>query len=479
MNAQRHDKTGMPHQRSRLRAVGVAGALVLTMTTVFAPAIADETPTPSDSAPPGAAAPQYPVVASRLDNPRGLAVAPDGDIYVAESGHGGSGPCIASAEDPTVEACLGDTGAITRIRGGMATQVITGLPSLAVQVATQDGAAPPGAQAAGPSDVVVLDSGAVAFTVGLGTNPALRDETLVPGSPVAHLLGTLLTGTVPAEAGSVTKVADISAFEAADDPVPGPDGPDSNPNALLVDGSGYVVVDAGGNDLLAVDAAGVVTLMASFPAGTPCPPPPVPPEAVPTTVTRGPDGALYVGQLTGFPFCEGGASIYKVENGQATVYASGLTNVTGIDFAADGTLYAVEIAQQGLQKGPIGAVVAIPAGGGKSMADYQVVAAGLFAPYGIAIDGDSAYVTTGAILPAAAGGGNVIQIALAGGEVTAMPATPAASATSAPPASAGDTAPAATGGTSTWLWVSIGVLVLLVIVWFFVRQRRSGAQTTP
>ncbi len=51
----------------------------------------------------------------------------------------------------------------------------------------------------------------------------------------------------------------------------------------------------------------------------------------------------------------------------------------------------------------------IPRGGGDQ---HVVVAAGLFAPYGIALRGGSAFVTTGSILPAAAGGGQVIKIAL-------------------------------------------------------------------
>lgn len=92
-----------------------------------------------------------------------------------------------------------------------------------------------------------------------------------------------------------------------------------------------------------------------------------------------------------------------------TSYATGLTNVTDLAFGADGTLYAVEIAEHGLLNGPIGAVVAIPPGGG---AVHRTIAAGLFAPYGIAVSGHSAFVTTGSILPAAAGGGQVIRIPL-------------------------------------------------------------------
>ena len=69
-------------------------------------------------------------------------------------------------------------------------------------------------------------------------------------------------------------------------------------------------------------------------------------------------------------------------------------------------LYAVQLSDAGLLNGPIGSVVAIPAGGG---ATHTVVADGLFAPYGIAVKGRTAFVTTGSV---AADAGQVIAIGL-------------------------------------------------------------------
>ena len=68
------------------------------------------------------------VVASGLDNPRGLDIGRFGAIYVAEAGRGGNGPCIELAEGPQ---CAGATGAITRIWHGKQRRVVTRLPSLA------------------------------------------------------------------------------------------------------------------------------------------------------------------------------------------------------------------------------------------------------------------------------------------------------------------------------------------------------------
>jgi len=44
---------------------------------------------------------------------------------------------------------------------------------------------------------------------------------------------------------------------------------------------------------------------------------PQPTDPVPTGLARGPDGALYVGLLTGVPFAPGAASVYRVVPGQA------------------------------------------------------------------------------------------------------------------------------------------------------------------
>ncbi|MGH3503478.1 MAG: ScyD/ScyE family protein, partial [Nocardioidaceae bacterium] len=200
------------------------------------------------------------------------------------------------------------------------------------------------------------------------------------------------------------ELADIAAFEAVNNPVGPADAPDSNPNAVLATRWGYVVADAGGNDLLYVSHSGRVRKLATFPTTTVGGVPNV--QAVPTSVVRGPHGAYYVSQLTGGPFPEGGAAIWKVVPGhQPRVYAKGLTNVTDLAFGRHGRLYAVEIAEHGLLNGPIGAVVSIAPGGHS----WHPIAEGLLAPYGIALRHHHAYVTTGSILP---GGGKVVRIPL-------------------------------------------------------------------
>ena len=133
---------------------------------------------------------------------------------------------------------------------------------------------------------------------------------------------------------------------------------------------------------------------------------PIPFDPVPTSVVRGPDGALYVSQLTGFPFLQGAANIWRIDgDGNLTVFASGLTNVTDLAFADDGSLYAVQISAAGLLNGPIGSLVKVIPGS----SEHETIVGDLFAPYGVALDGDVAYVSTCAVC---VGGGEVIKVPL-------------------------------------------------------------------
>ena len=73
------------------------------------------------------------VIATGLDNPRGLAFGTDGALYVVEAGRGGTSTlCLPFADGQPGLRCYGPTGAVTRISGLNTQQrVVTGLPSLA------------------------------------------------------------------------------------------------------------------------------------------------------------------------------------------------------------------------------------------------------------------------------------------------------------------------------------------------------------
>src|SRR5262245_24972144 len=81
-------------------------------------------------------------VAGGLDNPRGMAIGPNGALYVAESGEGGNDFCFTHPEFGL--ECGGFTGAVTRIWKGEQERIVTGLPSTAPLG---------GNEAGGPADV--------------------------------------------------------------------------------------------------------------------------------------------------------------------------------------------------------------------------------------------------------------------------------------------------------------------------------------
>lgn len=275
------------------------------------------------------AAPHVTVVATGLSNPRGLAFAPNGELYVAEVGRGGNGACIPSADSPVLR-CYGDSGALTRVdpTGNLApVRVVTGLPSMA----PLNG----GFTSNGPVDVEFF--GMQAFVLlGWGGDPALRAGL----GPQSHLFGTVIR-VLPNR--SFKLVADILANEARSNPAGGPY--DSNPYGLDALPGRLVVADAGANAL--VDACGHPNCVDSAATLAVLPRTAQNLEPVPTSVKLGPDGWLYAGQLTGGPFFAGASKVYRLPpgGGTAEAYVSGLTAVVDIAFDQAGALYVLEFAK--------------------------------------------------------------------------------------------------------------------------------------
>jgi hypothetical protein len=345
------------------------------------------------------AQPQLEVVARGLDNPRHLTFSPTGDLYVVEAGKGGprEGSGANCAEHTELGVfCLGFTGAVTKVRDDGDVRVLTKLPS----IINGEG------EVLGPSDIAFTGGQKFVLSIGLGGSADFRAAFGDDGAQ----LGTLVSGKL--KQGGWSLFADVLANEAAANP----DGTDidSNPVGLVRQGEGYLLADAGGNAVVRASHKGTFTTIAVLPPGSALAPPflglppgtQIPTDAVPTSVVQGPDGAYYISQLTGFPFEKGDANIWRVVPGQdPTVYASGLTNLTDLAFAPDGTLYAVEIATEGLLAGPIGSLVKITPGASV----HETVAGGLSSPYGVALRGGAAYVTTCAVC---IGDGEVIRVSL-------------------------------------------------------------------
>ncbi len=332
------------------------------------------------------------VIAKGFNNPRGLAIASDGTLYLAEAGAGGKGPC--AKVDGGMD-CYGPSGAIVKISGGKVTPVLSGLPSVA---------AAGGAEATGPSDVAVNADGSLEVTI-QGDDLTSPKTYGKGGAWFQHVIHVSASGM--GQPG-----ANLYAYEKANNP----DGAEinSDPYSIAKSGSLDIVTDAAANDLLSISAAGKISTLAVFPSRKVAMPggKTGQMEAVPDTVAVGSDGAYYVGQLTGYPFPVGGAEIFRVVPGQKpVVYAKGFTNIIALAFAPDRSLYVLEILKGGLgnadPKKPAtleGELLRIAPDGTKTI----VAANGLVGPAGLAISQSGAiYVSNYGVFP---GAGEVVQV---------------------------------------------------------------------
>jgi hypothetical protein len=341
----------------------------------------------------GIAASSPQAVMTGLDNPRGLAWGPEGGLYVAEAGRGGSGVCVPAPDAPPPAArCYGATGAVSRLWHGVQARIVAGLPSIAFP--------PAGGTAEGQQHVSFQGRGGLFVTIGCSCNKATPTGSLLDGLGFGYLLKASASG-------NTRPIADVAQYEAEANP----DGGliDSNPYGLLALPGHRLVTDAGGNSLVDVSANGDMTTVATFPKA-PGPGPFGPRDAVPTDVVVGPDGAYYVSTLTGAPFTPGTASVYRVVPGQGpTLYAWNLSALTDLAFGSDGSLYALRFgsAIPGVPfplAGP-GAIWRVPAGGGSTS---TLIAGGLPSATGLVVGTDGAlYVSVNG---SSAGNGAVWRI---------------------------------------------------------------------
>jgi hypothetical protein len=353
-----------------------------------------------------AQAASFTVVADGLNNPRRLSFGPDGALYVAEAGIGGT-DATAKAPELGTSLGLGSTGSITRIKDGVQTRVVTGLPSFGIypiggSLPDQIGDILP---AVGPHDVVFDGAGKAYVLTGFATTTNERDR-LRQGYAVD--LGQLTSYNIGPTGWSADPFrVDLVSFEELDNP----DNGDflNNPFDLEFRNNRFYVVDSGGNTFYSIDRAGTIQLEHVFQTETVNG---VPVERVPTAMTFGPDGTQYFTEYTGNAATPGSARVYRSRpDGTFDILASGFSNIIGLDSDASGNLYVLEFdTTPGFDPALKGALTFLSSDG-KERKTLVSPGEGLVFPNGVKVGGDGGlYVSNNGITN---GTGQVVRYDLA------------------------------------------------------------------
>jgi hypothetical protein len=298
---------------------------LLTIGITAAPAGAKHAPPPTDPGPT--------VVATGLLNPRGLAFAPNGTLYVAEAGAGGTTKVGGGTY-------IGTTSRISAInaRGALpvtAKPVVTGLVSVASKT---------GKEATGADGLSIQGGRILAIMTGAHQFVDNAPPGAVPADILAAAkaqLGRLIKGN---PGGQWTSLADVGGFDfnytlscqTATPPCdPNTDFPDANPYGVLALPGQTYVADAGANTLDLVQANGSVQILAYLhdPGVNVIPFN----DEVPTCVTQA-GGQLYIGTLNGRVWRYDGTTTVKPVT-LSTPTGPPLMTVGGCTGDAAGNLY--------------------------------------------------------------------------------------------------------------------------------------------
>ena len=344
-----------------------------------------------------APAPAITVVASGLENPRGLVFGPDRKLYVAEGGLGGT-TMTTSQQCPQVLAPVGPysggmTSRISKVdaHSGRRTTVIDGLPSDQTSAAA-------GSLVSGVSDVAFVGRRLYAITAGSGCSHGLF------GTSNAVL-------RIDREDHKATQVADLSHFLATH-PVANPNGPDFEPDgtwySMISVGENLYAVEPNHGEIDRITEAGHVSRVVDVSATQG--------HIVPTGLASD-HGRFDLVNLNVFdPGAQEKAGLFHVtRHGNINSVASGLT--AAVDVAVhDGDVYALEAFTGFFAPTPLVANTGTVVRLGKSGA-WEIVATGLSFPTAMTFgpDGDL-YVSNKGFGQPTNTAGEIVRIELPGEE---------------------------------------------------------------
>jgi len=314
--------------------------------------------------------------ASGFNNPRGLGIGPDGHLYVAEGGVGGT--------DSTTGLCdqIGYKGStngarILRVSGsGNVATVAENLPSSVSDFG----------DILGVADVAFVGHSLYGLIAGAGCTHGVSS---VPNSVVK---------VNPDKSWDV--VANLSEY-LANHPVANPPvdfEPDGTWYSMVAVGNDLYALEPNHGELVKISPQGEVTRIVDFSATLG--------HIVPTALAWH-HGNFYVGNLDVFPIT-GNSSVYKVTpSGEVSVVATGFSTILGIDFDKAGGMYVLENTTANPFPTPgTGDVIRIDPSGAR-----RAIITGLNLPTALAFAPDNKlYISSVGFGPEAIGGGEILKV---------------------------------------------------------------------